>query len=292
MNEKKQRLLAQAALIFATIVWGSGFAVVKNTLLVLRPMWVSTLRFVISTVLMGIIFFKRISKSTKSDVKMGLIAGLPLFFANTAQIVGAQWTSAGKNAFLTSVYVVIVPFLSIIFLKNKVDRYNFFAAFICMGGVGLLTLEKDLSVNIGDVFTLACAVLFALHIITVSRAKDNDFIAITFFQMAVTAALSLLCAALFEGAMPRLTAQVFLATSYLGIFGNMLAFTFQTFAQRHVSASHASLLLSLEAVFGVFISSIALKEKIDLKMLIGCALILSAVVVSETKLAFFKNGTE
>jgi len=288
MNEKKQRLLAESALVFTTLVWGCGFAIVKNTLNELSPMWFATLRFSVAAILMAPIFLKRMKKYTKNDFKMGLLAGILLFLANSAQIIGAQWTTAGKSAFLTSVYIVMVPFLSIIFFKNKVNIYNFFAAAMCMFGVGLLTLERGFSINAGDIFTLACAFLFALHIMILSHAKDADAICVTYLQMLVTAVLSLMCAVTFEGNFPSMNMDIVLAVSYLGIFGNMLAFTLQTFAQKHLSASHASLFLSLEAVFGALISAVALKEQIDLKMLIGCALILLAVVSSETKFNFLK----
>ena len=122
------------------------------------------IRFGIASLILLAIFWKRFKNINWQDIKISIIVGIFLFLAFSAQTTGAQYTTAGKQAFLTAVNVVIVPFLTWILYKNELDAYSIIASVFCLIGVGFLTLKDGLSINIGDFLTLVCAFLFAVHI--------------------------------------------------------------------------------------------------------------------------------
>lgn len=130
MNKKS--LLADISLLIVAIIWGSGFVATKNALESISPFFISTLRFSISTLLMGVIFFKKIKNIDINHLKTGLIVGTFLFLAFSAQTIGLIYTTASKQAFLTGTNVVMVPFIYWFVSKEKPNSYNIIATFLCL----------------------------------------------------------------------------------------------------------------------------------------------------------------
>jgi drug/metabolite transporter (DMT)-like permease len=261
----------------------------KHALGTITPYYMMTFRFAIAFLLMSVVFYKRLKTIRFQDFKAGAIIGVFLFVAFAAQTVGLQYTTAGKQAFLTGTNVVIVPFLYWIVKKNRPDKYNLTAAFLCFCGIGLLTLSESLSVNLGDLLTLVCAFFFACHIVSIGYfAEHHDPIVLTVIQLGISAILSLVASLMLETAPQNVPMDTVLAVLYLGLFSTLLAFLIQNVAQKYTSPTHAAIILSLESVFGSILSTILLKELFTSKMFVGCVIIFIAILTAETKWEFLR----
>ena len=278
------------SLLLVAIIWGSGFIVTKNALDHITPYNMLFYRFFVSTVLLSMIFFKKIRKASTKDIKGGVVIGLFLFAGFATQTVGLQYTEAGKQAFITATNVVMVPFIYWGISKKKPDKFDLAAAFLCLVGIGILSLDSNLAMGYGDLLTLICAVFFALHISSTGYfAKESDPYVISIVQLGTAAVLSLIFALLFEGAPVVIQGQTVIPILYLAVFSTMLAFLIQTIAQKYTNSTHAAIILSLEAVFGSTFAIIFLKEELSLRFFIGCMSILISVITSETKWEFLKH---
>lgn len=250
-------------------------------------------RFTIAALVLPFIFLKKIKKIDLKYILNGSLLGFFLFAAYAFQTIGCQYTTAGKNAFITTIYVILVPFFNWIFTKKRPDLYAVAAAVLGITGIGLLSLQGDLSVNKGDLLTLVCGFCYAIHIVFIARFTEHqDPVILTIIQLASAAVFSWIFAPLYDGAFPLSALQnpsVVFSMLYLGLMSTMAAFLFQTVCQKYVPPSTAALLLSLEAVFGVFFAWILLKEYLTIRMAFGCILIFTAVVLAETHFDFLKR---
>lgn len=150
----KKEILGKCMLLISALIWGSSFIVMKNAVDFISPFTLLCIRFVLSTIFISILFFNKIKKIKKQDLLGGFLAGLALFSAFSIQTFGLQLTTPGKNAFLTAVYCTIVPLLSWLYFKKKPDKAQIFAAILCFIGVGFVSLDSSLKVNLGDLYTL------------------------------------------------------------------------------------------------------------------------------------------
>ncbi len=296
MNNKlddKKVLLADLALLLVAIIWGSGFVVTKNALDFITPFYLTFYRFIIATILLGIFSYKNLLKASKKDIKSGIIIGIFLFGGFAFQTVGLQYTEAGRQAFLTTTYVVMVPFIYWAISKRKPNKIEVVAAFLCLIGVGVLSLEKNLGLGYGEILTLICAVMFALHVSSTGyfAAKSDPYV-ISVIQLGTTALLSLFCALIFEGRTMTIESSAIIPILYLAVFSSMLAFLIQTIAQRHTSSTHTAIILSSEALFGSILGVLILKEPVTIKFVIGSLIILISIIISETKLNFLRRKNE
>lgn len=287
--DKKKSILADMSLFLVAIVWGGGFVAVKDALNTIAPFYIVAIRFIIATLLLCIVFWKKIKIITKKDIKAGFIVGIFLFGGFATQTVGLQYTTPGKQAFLTATYVVIVPFLSWVINKKRPDGYSIIAAFITLIGIGMLSLENSLNIGLGDSLTLLCAVLFAAQIVAISFfTSDIDPVILTVIQLAVCALFSTAVAVIFEPVPREMGIQGIMSILYLGLFSTMLALIIQNVAQKYTTETHAAIILSLESLFGCLLSVILLGELFTSKMILGSIFIFIAVITSETKWEFLK----
>ncbi len=288
--ENKKALYADLALLIVAIIWGSGFVVTKNALDNMTPYYILGFRFFISTVLLGIISFKKLKMITRKEIKSGIIIGLFLFFGFATQTVGLKYTTAGKQGFITATNVVMVPFMYWILTKKRPDIFEFFGAILCFIGIGILSLDTNLTIGYGEFLTFLCAIGFAAHIVSVGYfAKEVDPYVISVIQLGTAAILSFIFALLFEPPISQISPSSIFPILYLGIFGTMIAFLIQNIAQNHTTSTHAAIILSLEAVFGSIFALIFLKEQFTIRFLIGCLAIFISVLASETKFKFLKT---
>ncbi len=282
---KTKDVLYRAALLIATIIWGSAFVVMKNTVDDVPTAWLLVCRFWGATVVLSCVFFKKLKKLNLDYVKKGAIVGLLLFLAYYVQTVGLIYTTPGKNAFLTGVYCVLVPFFAWGVTKQRPDINNIIAAFGCLVGIGLVSLTEQLTIGIGDLLTLLCGVFYAVHILFLgSFTKQRDPILLTIVQFFFVGLFSFVTALFTESlpAMPLPTSTL-LGLGYLCVFSTAIALLLQTVGQKGTPASAASILLSLEAVFGVIFSVIFYHEPVTARMCVGFGLIFAAVLISELK---------
>jgi len=285
-NEKGIKALSVMGLIITTVIWGSAFVVMKNSVDIISPTYLLALRFTIAFAALTVVFWKRLKRVGKTDFICGLVLGFFLFISYFFQTYGLKYTTASKNAFITTLYVILVPFLHWFFNRKKPSKNNVGAAVIAVIGLGFISLEGDLRVNIGDFMTLICGIFFAFHIVFVDRYTENhDPIILTVMQMAVAAGLSWVVAPLLEGGLDLSVIDHSMAVSllYLGIFSTMICFLLQNMGQKHLSPNTSSIILSFESVFGLLFSVFLLGEPVTLKLLTGCALLFLSVILSEFK---------
>ena len=275
----KKEILGKCMLLMSALIWGSSFIVMKNAVDFISPFTLLCIRFVLSTIFISILFFNKIKKIKKQDLLGGFLAGLALFSAFSIQTFGLQLTTPGKNAFLTAVYCTIVPLLSWLYFKKKPDKAQIFAAILCFIGVGFVSLDSSLKVNLGDLYTLIGGFLYAVHIIVCEKAmKKTSPIIITALQFAFASIFSFIAASLFE--------------DISVVFHITLCYLFQNVGQKFVNENIAALLLSLESVFGVFFSILFGQEIMTLQIGLGFMIIFISVLISETKLSFLHRGEE
>lgn len=291
MNEALLKKVAKPLLVLAPIIWGSSFVVMKHSLDAFTPFYLLAFRFTAAAIVLGLVFWKSWREMDREYLKAGFIIGTMLFLAYAFQTFGLDRTTSGKNAFLTAVYCVIVPFLYWIIARRRPDKWNILAALICVVGIGMVSLSNDsgaLSVNLGDLLTLVGGFFFAAHIVAVNKyAEGRDIFLITTLQFAFFGAWSWVGALLFREPFPAaLSGSTIFGMVYLVIFSSCGALLFQNIGQKYTAPATAAVILSLEAPFGVLASILVGEETLNPVMVLGFALIFVAVICSETKFSF------
>ncbi|MGL5440033.1 MAG: DMT family transporter [Filifactoraceae bacterium] len=288
-KNKKATLYADLSLLIVAFLWGAGFLFMKSGLNHITPFWIMSLRFIGATIVMSLVFFKRILKVNRKDIKGGFIIGLFMFAGFITQTIGLQYTSISSQAFLTGTNVAFVPFFVWLVYKKKPDNFAMVGAFLALIGIALITLKEGLTLNIGDLWTLACAVFFAGHIVSIGYfAKKSDPIVLTIIQLAVTGVLSVIGGLIFEEPINflALESSAYVTVLYLVFGSTLLAFLLQNIAQKYTPATHASLILCLESVIGTMLGVIFYKDLFNTKMALGCMFIFIAIITIETQWEF------
>lgn len=270
--------------IFATaVIWGSSFIVLKSALDSIGTMWVLSIRFTFSALLMLLICGKKVRSMERRVLRGGLLMGLFLAAAYIVQTYGLLYTTPGKNAFLTATYCVQVPFLAWLMYRRKPGAANVLAAFICVTGIGFVSLQNGMGrINIGDVLTLICGVFYSLQIILLERyAESADAVSITAVQFVSAAAVCWLGALFFEAPPETMGGGAWLSVAYLSLMCTAVCFFLQAWGMKYTPSSTAAMLMTLEAVFGALFSVLIYGERITLKIFLGFVLIFAAVFINE-----------
>ncbi len=289
---KKQT--AAFLLLIATVIWGGGFIATKIILDTgFTPGLLNVLRGFIFSLLVFCFFPRQIINMSKEQLKVGVLIGLFNFGGFLFQTIGAQYTTPSNSSFLTTTNVVMVPILAWIMYKNKPKLKVFIAVGVCLVGMGILSgvFNSDFAVNIGDLYTLVCAFLFALSIVMLAKPPEGGHFAAGAFLLGLMLFLgSLVYFFIFEGGkMPNVDInKVILPILYLGVGSSFIAQTFQVMAQKYLSASTASLILLLEGVFGSIFSIMFGFEEFTLNLALGGSLILVSLILSELEFDFLK----
>lgn len=289
---KNMERLAKLALLTATLIWGSSFIIMKDALDDIGTFFLLTFRFAGATLILGIIFIRKLKNINGYIVRGGFMMGSTLILAYIVQTFGLAETTPGKNAFLTAGYCIMVPFFYWAMGGKRPDRFNITAAVMAIVGIGLVALDGDLTMGRGDFLTVCCGVFYALNIIESAKyTQKGDVILLTIMQFFWAAVISGICFLIFEplnsvGAIPTST---WLRLGYLCAFATAAALGCQTFGLKYVQPAAGSLILSLESVFGVLFSVLFGAEVLSLRIATGFVVIFIAIVISETKLSFLKK---
>ena len=294
MNAKATSFWAKLALFSAALIWGSSFFMVKNTVDAIPPNFLLAIRFTAAFLILSAVFCKKWKQFTWDYLFRGAIVGFCLFLAYCSQTVGITDTTPGKNAFLTAIYCVIVPFLFWAVDHRRPDLYQCAAAVLCIGGIGLVSLDGNFSIRMGDALTLLGGFFYAAHMVAVAKVCQNrDPILITILQFGFAGLFSWIVTLLFEpfpSALPDW--ETMGSIGYLAVFCTAGALLLQNIGQAHTHPAPAAILLSLESVFGVFFSVLIYHEELTGQLMLGFLLIFVAVLVSETKLSFLKKKSQ
>ena len=276
-----KKYLGILGLLTVTVIWGGGFVASDMALETLSPFQIMVIRFLIAAVLMTLLGAKQIRTISREEIKCGFWLGAALFGGFALQIIALQYTTPSKNAFLTATNVVFVPFIALVIYRKKIEVRSLIGAGMALVGAGVLSLQNDFSIGLGDGLTLLCAVCFALQIFLtgeyVGRIRPS---VLNFLQMTTACVLSagLLISGDFTFAP---SVRSLLAVLYLGVVSTTITYLLQTVSQKYVDETKSAIILSMEAVFGTFFSVVLLHESVTVRMLAGSALILAAVLVSE-----------
>ena len=285
IQTKNKTLLADLALITVALIWGVGFIASKAALVTITPLWVMTFRFLGSGVLLLILFLKRVRRLDKRTVLMGMVVGSFMFTGMVFQTIGLDHTTASNQAFLIPSYVVLVPFVSWMMTRVKPRALDVAAALLTFAGVAVISLKPDFSMNLGDALTLIFAVVYSFQIVFLGLfVKETDVMSFTVVQMLTAGGLSLFAALVFAPPLDGVSATSAFGILYLVVFNTALAFLIQNIAQQYTTSTHASLLISLESVFGLIVSVIFLHDPFGPRMALGCGLVFAAVLLSKLEL--------
>ncbi|RHW34712.1 DMT family transporter [Lysinibacillus yapensis] len=285
-----RKYIGEIMLFITAIIWGSGFVVSAISLDYYSPYQIMAGRFLIGFIVLSLIFHKKLKGLNRGVIKKGFILGFFLYLAFILQTVGLQYTTPSKNAFLTAVNVVIVPFIAYFAYKRKIDRFELAGAILAIVGIGFLSLQLSSDINVGDILTLACAVAFAYQIFyTAKFVKDEDPIALTIVQMFFASVFAWIVVVFKGETQFSLQVEGVASVIYLAIFSTTIAYLFQTIAQKFTNETKTAIILSTESFWGMLFSVIFLSELLTMRMAIGAILILCAIIISETKLSFLKK---
>ena len=280
-------------LVASTLIWGSSFFILKNTLDYVGVYFLLSVRFLISALLLSVVFFGKWKLFNMKYVIFGLITGLLLGLAYIFQTVGLKHTTPGTNAFLTEFYCVLVPFMCWAVMKKKPDKYNVIAAFVCIIGIGLVCLDggKAGFSFMGEGFTLICSLFFGMQMIAIEIwGKELDSVLFTIFQFIGAFIVNFMIFLFTEKVPSHIPADCIWSIIYVSVFATAVAYVFMSIGIKHTSASYSSLIFCLEAVFGVAFSMIFYHERLSLQVGCGFAVIFTGIIVNETKLSFLRRG--
>lgn len=290
ITTRKMKNLGRLVLFLAALLWGVSFVMMKNVLENIPPLYILTIRFCGASLILLPACFVKLKKLNREYLLCGVLLGLSLLLAYAFQTYGLSKTTPGKNAFLTSVYCVIVPFLYWVYRKRRPDKFNAAAAVICLAGIGLISLDGDLRIGIGDALTIICGFFYAVHIVITARfIEGRDPLLLAMLQFATVGALSFLGAVLFEPAPSGVTSSDVWSVVFLTCVCTAGCLLMQIFGQKYTPPSQAAVILTLESVFGALTSVVLLHEVLTLRLALGFALTFSAVIISETKLGFLRK---
>ena len=288
MNKKLIGILASGGLILTAAIWGFAFVVVKDSVDTIPPVYMVSIRYTIAAVLLGFVLIPQFKKLNRYYWIHGAVTGLMLALGYITQTIGCKYTTAGKNAFLTTIYVILIPLISWPLNKKRPHFVVFLSAVMALVGIGLLALRNEggvLGFNVGDILTLICGLFYALHIIfTAKFSQDKNPVILTWIQFIVAAVFSWSVSPLIDGSFSVAllkSSRVIFSMLYLGIFSSLVAFLLQNICLKYMESSLASLFLSLESVFGVVFSAIFLRERMTLVMIFGCVLIFAAITIAD-----------
>ncbi len=284
-----QRRRADLALVVCTMIWGGTFVVVKDALPNISVIAYIAIRFALAAALMAAIYWRAVRALTRQAVWAGAQIGLFMFGGYVFQVSGLRRTTPSKAAFITGMYVVFVPIILTLFGRRRISAWIWVGVAAAMTGLYFLSVPAEglSGLSRGDPIVFGCAVMFAFHLIFISRGLERHSVrAISFLQVATTAVLAALfvpIAAVTGWERPHIAWTGYLVFAILAtaMGATVICFSLQTWAQKHTSASHAALLLALEPVFAAVTSVSLGQEHIGLRMLAGAALILGGILLAE-----------
>ncbi|MDR0858010.1 MAG: DMT family transporter [Oscillospiraceae bacterium] len=286
MLHKHIKLISGIGLLLATIIWGSSFVVMKYSVETFPPGYLIAIRFTMAGLAGALVFAKKWRGLRKSDIYSGALAGFWLGVSYLLQNYGLKYTTASNNAFITTFYVIIVPFLCWVFNKDKIRAIHIVTAVIALCGIALLSLNNEGGSYVprfGDVLTLGSSVTFAAHILVLARTAGKvDVFRLSVLQLLFAAAVLWIFAGIFETfpAPELFTPGLWLSLLYLAFFATLAAFVFQTLGAKHLPPMTVSILLSLECVFGAIFSIAILGDPLTGQIFAGFILMFAASVIS------------
>ena len=280
MHSAAQSRLATLLLVALTAVWGSTFFLIRDLVEVIPPVDFLALRFSLSAVIMLLLFWRPVRALNRRQLVVGVGLGALYGLAQILQTQGLATTPASVSGFITGTYVVLTPVFTSVLLRERVPGSTWAAVGLATAGLALLSLN-GLSVGVGEAITLLAAALYALHIVGLGRFSATEIATgLSVVQMVV---IALLCGvgALPGGIVLPATPAQWASVLYMVVFASILALLVQTWAQAHMPATRAAIVMTLEPVFAALFAVTLGDESLTWRMLVGGALVLIAMYAVE-----------
>ncbi len=299
-NKKSKSFVASMLLILAAFIWGSTFVAQKEGLEEIGNFTFLALRSYLAVVVLTPVSLfiyktnkKKIGEGEHGENKTffskrlffgGVLCGASVCLASLMQQYGIMLSekdsSVSKSGFLTTLYILMVPLIGLIFRK-KVKPILWFCIVIATAGMYFLCVTEVGGIGIGDIFLILCAFLFAVQIMIVDHfVKTLDGVRLSLVQFGVAAVISTVGMFLFEEVDPVTIGDAWFPIFYAGVLSSGVAFTLQVVAQKNLNPTVASLIMSLESVFAA-LSGAFFGEKLTSNEIFGCALVFLAIILAQ-----------
>ena len=280
MSKARSRNLATLLLISLTAVWGSTFFLIHEVVQEMSPADFLAVRFTIAAVAILAVFWRPMLALDKRQIRVGIGLGMLYAAAQILQTVGLAHTDASRSGFITGTYVVLTPILTAVLLRERIPRSTWVAVAMATAGLAALSLN-GFGFGFGESVTLMAAALYALHIIGLGRYSSPAAAAgLSAVQMVVIAVVSLVAAAPGGIELPQ-GAGAWTSILYMAIFAGAVSIWAQTWAQSHLPATRAAIVMTLEPVFAAGFAVALGGESMTVRMFLGGAMVLAAMYTVE-----------
>jgi drug/metabolite transporter (DMT)-like permease len=286
MSVLKSNLL----LLLAAAIWGFAFAAQRVGMEYVGPFTFNGVRFALGSLsLVPLILFynknPQDKENTHGNLKhaagVGLLAGTVLFMGASLQQIGLIYTTAGKAAFITCLYIVLVPMVGI-FLKQYISMSTWLGSIIAVVGLYLLCVKDSFFISYGEVLELIGAFFWTIHILVIDRfSRKVNVLKLSFFQVVTCSVLSLITAFFIETISLDTLKQALIPILYGGICSVGIAYTLQVVGQKNAQPSHAAVILSMETVFAALGGWLLLHETLEFQESLGCVIMLAGMLLSQ-----------
>lgn len=288
---KSKKLFGNLVLLLTALIWGCAFVAQSSGMDYVGPFTFQTSRSILGCLVLipFILANDAIKKKNNTYEKQnpktlilgGILCGTALTVASGLQQYGMQYSTAGKGAFITAMYIVLVPILGL-FMKKKVNPIIWISVILGALGLYLLCIKEDFSLGEGDIYLILCAVAFSFHILIVDHFSAKvDGVKLSCLQFGVMFILSAIFMFMTETPNMADIKAAWLPICYAGIMSCGVGYTLQIVGQKYTEPTVASLLMSLESVFAVIAGIILLKEAPSAKEWLGCASMFAAIIIAQ-----------
>ncbi|MBW4627571.1 MAG: EamA family transporter [Brasilonema octagenarum HA4186-MV1] len=289
----KKSYLADLVLLGVTFTWGATFVLIKDAIKIIPPFSFVSARFLIAALVLAlfvIAFYPQMLRQLwKKEIWLpGIWLGFWLFAGYAFQTFGLQYTTASKAGFITGLSVVIVPFFSLWLLRHSLKRNTMLGVSVAMLGLILLSHNRELSANIGDILVFFCAISYAFQITLVGRYTQRfPALLLALIQIFTCGCFSFICAVLFENYqivfLPKvfLNEQVFSALIICSVIATAFAYAAQNQFQKFTTPTRTALIFATEPVFAALIGYWYVREHLSTMQISGCLLMLGGTLISE-----------
>lgn len=298
MTMTNKQIKANILLLLTATLWGFAFVAQKVGADFVPPFTFNAIRFLLGALsLLPVLLLnsknKNITVKKSMDaytLKLGIIVGCILFLGAGLQQVGMPYTTASKAGFITGLYIVLVPVFGL-FLKHKTGLNTWIGVVLAIIGLYLLSINEDFRMEFGDLLMLCSAFAFTAHILVIdSISQKVDSLQLSFLQFFTCSILNFICSFFLEDMVFTDIINASIPLLYGGVLSVGVAYTLQVVAQKHAKASHAAILMSMEAVFSCIGGMLILSERLSRRGIVGCILLFLAILISSRKTAASKSG--
>lgn len=294
--KKKNKLLGNGLLLFTALIWGTAFVFQRVGMESIEPITFNAARMALAALATGLVALLTRRKEQNSPVEErkqyrkntitgGICCGCFLSLASILQQMGLVYTTAGKAGFITAMYILLVPILGFVFFKKKNTWLVWLSVLLGVAGMYFLCISGEFRLSYGDALICGCALFFSCHILCCDYfVRRGHPIWISAIQFATATVISSVAAMLAEEPSVEKLVSAAIPILYCGVVSGGIGYTLQIVAQKYTDPTIASLLMSMESVFAVIAGVLLLQERMSVRELSGCVIMLVAIVLVQLPL--------